>query len=749
MAITMQGSWTVRVRSKSAGFLQRFQIAGSDFADGTYAGEVATPAVFVTGSQWSINIQNQPDGGPWQDSGQRITFPSVSSGLVSFDIQSNDAGADQDYNDLVLTCSMPVSASEFVVYGNVQTYAGRCFFNPCYPWFWVIDSPLALERALGISELRPIIEKLYPERIPRPGPIPDPPPDFTPIVLPTGTQSVLGGIEFRSLALRADLPAPEELPAEKGRKKSKAMSADDRESAAVSQLKGTAHQIMFDAAPVSAGVQLLDRSDLLVIAGLADKFKIPFFCDVDDAPGLLLRFQEYDRTNSEKLGGPYTGTGAREDLGLAVTDEQGNYIFRFSRSPADFATEAADVASGESLSTQIFPDLIAQVLGTGFNVDQETAPYYNVPNLMRIDLCLPRDEVHPSTGCGGNPGFQRIGDILVMNAALGGNPNTLDADGRITCRNANAPAVDCAGWRGSLRFYICFGNSNVTSYSLRYKRVGIDTAYQFVGEGFALNHVPDFGPGYSGTPVGPTLRSVHVDGGAAITVETYDNHEGDSNWIENDLKLILNSFLYRPGDQPGSVDFKVEGYDAAGNRVAGTDDEIRLYIHNRTFILGRPNNSKGDIASITMGSVTLGDCALFELTDPKAPLTVTYRAVDPEGFLQSWGLTVTRGNNVSVPVNGVGGVPPSKAYTPPSSPSSCTSFTGTRDEPTATIADYVDTTLQPSSSADWLPTNINFCAFAFTLRVHDRVTDGRPGGTYPQVVFWQDLIGLSYTSPGP
>jgi hypothetical protein len=150
-----------------------------------------------------------------------------------------------------------------------------------------------------------------------------------------------------------------------------------------------------------------------------------------------------------------------------------------------------------------------------------------------------------------------------------------------------------------------------------------------------------------------------------------------------------------------------------------------------------------------MGSVTLGDCALFELNDPKAPLTVSYRAVDPEGFLQSWGLTVTRGNNVSIPVNGVGGVPPSKTYPPPGSPGSCTSFTGTRDEPTATIDDYVDTTLQPSSGADWLPTNVNFCAFAFTLRAHDRVTDGRPGGTYPQVVFWQDLIGLSYTPPGP
>jgi hypothetical protein len=72
-------------------------------------------------------------------------------------------------------------------------------------------------------------------------------------------------------------------------------------------------------------------------------------------------------------------------------------------------------------------------------------------------------------------------------------------------------------------------------------------------------------------------------------------------------------------------------------------------------------------------------------------------------------------------------------------------FTGTRDEPTADVDDYVLTTLQPDpTGADgpsWLPPDHNFCAFAFTLTANDRVTDGRTA--YPQVVFWQDLIGLS------
>src|SRR5262249_15845697 len=196
--------------------------------------------------------------------------------------------------------------------------------------------------------------------------------------------------------------------------------------------------------------------DLLTVSKFADKVKVIPFCDVEPAPGLLLEFQEYDRTNAEKAGGPYTGGGPREVLGLAATDEMGNYIFRFSRSLADIANETLDVAPGETLATQIFPDVIVQVLGTGMAVDFETAPYYNIPNVDRIDLCLAYGAVHPSGACAGHDRvFTKIGDILVLKAALDGHPNRFD-NGRITCRNANAPQVDCAGWRGDLRIYACF-----------------------------------------------------------------------------------------------------------------------------------------------------------------------------------------------------------------------------------------------------------------------------------------------------
>ena len=44
----------------------------------------------------------------------------------------------------------------------------------------------------------------------------------------------------------------------------------------------------------------------------------------------------------------------------------------------------------------------------------------------------------------------------------------------------------------------------------------------------------------------------------------------------------------------------------------------------------------GDIASIAMGMVTPGECALFELTSPNQTLTVRFRVQQPGGFLSSY-----------------------------------------------------------------------------------------------------------------
>ncbi|HFD32383.1 MAG TPA: hypothetical protein ENJ28_06750, partial [Gammaproteobacteria bacterium] len=127
MPITMQGNWTVAVKSKSAGFKQRFVIQGSsNSVDGNYTGEATTPPVNVTGDQWTITIEHLPKGrgASWQVSDDRLGTPSRSGGQVMFDILSNDSGADEDYNDLILTCSTAESPSDYVVYGKVRSYSG-------------------------------------------------------------------------------------------------------------------------------------------------------------------------------------------------------------------------------------------------------------------------------------------------------------------------------------------------------------------------------------------------------------------------------------------------------------------------------------------------------------------------------------------------------------------------------------------------------------------------------------------------
>src|SRR5262249_19689637 len=148
--------------------------------------------------------------------------------------------------------------------------------------------------------------------------------------------AVATGIEFRATQL--GLRSPAEGGAKAARRRAAAettepakLDADKQEAEAVSQLKGTAHLVQVNSAAVASGLSLLHRDDLLAIAKISDRYKIGFLCDVENAPGLLLRFQEYDRTAAEKLGGPYTGEGPRENLGLTVTDEVGNYIFHFSR----------------------------------------------------------------------------------------------------------------------------------------------------------------------------------------------------------------------------------------------------------------------------------------------------------------------------------------------------------------------------------------------------------------------------------
>ncbi len=208
MAINMQGSWTVRVKSKSAAFAQRFVISGASSGNGTYAGNTGTPAVAVTGSAWAITIENDQGSGHWVASKDVITFPAVSGPNVQFDIRSDDAGGDLDFNDLVLTCSTAHTLEDFIVYGNVSYYTGFCRFNPCFRFSLVIDNLAGLLAALENPYLRVPIEKLYPDRVRAalavpPRPLPDPPP-FRPLVVSLRESTALPPKLARALTLTRD-----------------------------------------------------------------------------------------------------------------------------------------------------------------------------------------------------------------------------------------------------------------------------------------------------------------------------------------------------------------------------------------------------------------------------------------------------------------------------------------------------------------------------------------------------------------
>jgi hypothetical protein len=721
MSVSMQGTWTILAKTKNAAFAQRFLIQGSSNGkDGIHSvPSVPSVPITVTGTQWSITIQNDKGTGTWVTSNERIGTPINNGSQISFDIKSDDSGGgDTDYDDLILNCSFTPSDSEFVIYGNVKSYSGLCRFNPCFPFpYLVIDTPLMLEQLLVNEKFRSVIQALYPERLrlfekkvkPRfrkPIPEPDPEP-FRPMMIPLSdseTGSVLAAQQLRSSTLTAQ--------------------ASDVQN-------------MQLAAKITVGSSVLSKySDSIIELAKAKDLLRPI-CITKARPGLLLRFQEYDRTAAELVGSPYTGEGERQTLGLTVTDELGNYIFRFSQTFADLADEVSDIPSGISTSTGLRPDIIAQIvasIGATPTVLYETALFSDVPNLKRIDLCIPADVLQQGTdNCLGTRAIQAIGNIFT----IPGVGNTLDADGRITATHASGPKITRGAWGGSLHMFACFlGKPEVKTYTIRYRKPGGD--WSFVQEAYV--HINKSAIGNPNSPlhkVGPFDVSLNVDGTERI-VPAYNNIEADSNWIETHRlrKIILHSNIYTAalyaGEGNGSVEFKIEGYNAAGNEVAGAQDTIRLYIDNRSMT--------GDIASITKGGGTPpGECALFQLATPNEALTVCFKVNHPGGFLASWDFKVYYGSatpatviDSTVPVE-----PLNVSY---NEATHGNNFYGTANGVAPDGDGYITVDLQPTSGA-WLPTGKTFCAFSFEVNGYPRITDGYSNFTGGRLDF--ELIGIS------
>ncbi len=771
MIITMQGNWNVRVKSKSAAYSQRFVITGAVSGNGTHSGTVGT-SVNVTGDQWSIAIQNNPGSG-YQLSDTQIKFPRQVGGNYEFEIWSNDAGSDEDFNDLILACSTPVNINDFIIYGNVSLYSGRCLFNPCRKGPFVIETLAALKEALKNAQLRAILEKHYPERVREDiiGPLPPDPPPFKPIVIDLYGEATQPKTQLLYKRL-------EEVPAKAKAKKDVTVSAySSRNFSLLNTVrKEPAPETAARAAAVN--VKLARAIDGLLLKN----------CSVSPATNTTLTFEEYDRTAAELAGGPYTGTGNRRLLGDTVTDMFGNYIFRFSFDMTFPGIEdSTDIAPGESIDVVAYPDVIVKVTGFApYEVLYESAPYYNIPNLRRINLCLPKSLIQPSSACFNGNLIGSLGNVFLggnqntsasfADAALRryGNGNHLEATGIISVGSSLAGFnIECAPWYGTIDFKGCMYDLAKTAtqnkarwYTIRIKREGAGD-WQFVSQNykhpkFHKRHLP----GYIGDDVGPVPKTLQVDGGPPVhDVPAYINIQReifvdgvDWEFSNFDRYMQLNTRLYDlvSGERtPGKFYVRVDCYDNAGNPVPDGTDMIALYIHNNRLNFGLAAPVFTDPAIVNSG------CGLFRLTDAQmnAPIQLSFMANDPEGFVHYFDLSMRRcptpmiALTINQPSPGstpAGPTPQPHPTTPAgrttlfngistSVPNTCDGYTGTIHE--FSDAGMINVEIQPApAEGGWIKPAEYFTSLSFYLIAYKRQTNGYNTGLSDDYEAWAQIL---------
>jgi hypothetical protein len=746
MFISMQGNWTINVKAKQAVFPQRFVVSGAASGNGVHNATVGMAPVPVTGNLWTIAIQNNPGAG-FQQSDTRLKFPVLQGGFYKFDIESNDAGADQDFNDLILTCSTPATLTDYLIYGNVSTYSGRCFYNPCYRGWLVIETAAALQAALQNPLLSDAIKRYYPHRMPpvivNPNP-PDPGP-FLPIMLSLdGSDQPVGKVAniFRR--------TQREITAGTDKKAAKDVNAEAPAEMTFERTVTTAS---------SRQLRSLDY-DTIALSKFADLGYL--WCTTSPASYLTLNFQEYDRSPSELAGGPYTGTGIRDFLGSIITDMNGNYIFRFTQSLSELINEVFnDVAAGENLFVQYRPDLIVSVPNISPPPASlyESAPYYNIPNLYRLDLCLPKSQVPGTSLCFNGNLIGSLGNVFVggnqntagsiANAALdrNGYNNHLRADGRVTVHNSQAGfAVDCACWAGLIDLKGCMYNVQrsqsdpiIKRYTIRYSQDGVN--WQFVTQSylhplFSKRNIPN----YNGDLVGPFPATLNVDGGGPVpNTPSYKNIQAEAffdgiDWEFSNLDryMQLSSGLYQ-GALPGRVFFKVEGYDAGGNLVPGAKDLIGLFIDNDPLGFSLDNVWFDDDGV----NIIKAECNLYRMTEAvlNTPLKIIFKANDKWGFLDHYDLGISKCGAGFAVVESIPGI--SSGSNPGNTdgmifpdPTGCPGYTGTADISKFGNLNSNQITYSPAPvpTKKWLESTESYTVYYLGLTASKRETNGYNSG---------------------
>ncbi len=735
----MQGNWSINVKAKNAAFAQQFIVTGAASGNGTYSGTVGSPTVHVTGNQWTIAILNNPGSG-FQLSDTRIKFPSIVSGNYVFDIQSNDAGADQDFDDLILTCSRPANVDNFMIYGNVTLYSGHCYFNPCRRRWIIIDTHLNLLKALENPKLKKVIEKLYPGRIPpviiNPNP-PDPPPDFIPMMI----------------NITDEIQLPDKQAALYRRMENQNLKSKSKEDNTGDDMLLSNYSFERTASLTSVSKSAVYHYDKVELGLFVEPSRL--LCYNEPGSNLTLAFEEYDRSASELAGGPYTGSGNRTALGNAITDSNGNYIFLFTQTPGEFLDEIFnDTGAGENIFVQMLPDIIVKVNQASpvFANVFESAPYFNIGHLKRVDICLPKEKVHPTSLCFNGNLIGEIGNVFIggnqninahtTSAALdrNGYNNHLRPNGKITVHNSQAGfRAECACWVGNVDVKGCMYNARrnnadpiITHYTIRYKKPG-DLTWGFVNESYLH---PKFSkrnlPNYNGDLVGPFTVNLKVDGGPAKSVPAYMNIQAqvfyngiDWEWTNLDRYMQLTTAIYQDVG-PGTVYFLVEGYDSAGNLVSGARDLIAMFIDNVPLGFSLDNVWFADDGI----NVIKAECNLYKMKDTalNTPLNILFKANDKFGFLDHYDLGISKCGTTFGIAESIPGI--SSGSNPSNTDSnSCPGYKGTSE-----LSKFGDNnshaiTYTPSAAeGGWLKADVGYSLFYVGLSAAKRQTNGYNSG---------------------
>ena len=758
MIIAMQGNWTVTVKSKSAAFPQRFVVQGATFGNGVKPGTPGT-SVFVIGTQWSISIQNDPGTG-WRASNTNLKFPVQSGGNYVFDILSDDGGGggDADFNDLILTCSAPVNINDFIIYGNVTLYSGRCIFNPCRKFPYVIDTYPGFIKAVKNPLIRDYIEEYYPERLHKivdPNP-PDPEPYFKPLVFDTDGQAM----QPKTSIIYKNKVTEEKKRSSNDTEKSSPFAAANFEKVSSSLLN-------------SADRTLLQSKNSIELVKSIDKlFNI---CHTDAGSNLTLTFEEYDRTSAELAGDAYTGTGNRRLLGDTITDMNGNYIFRFSFDMAFPGLEdSADFAAGEDVNVVMYPDIIVKIVEySPFQVRYESAPFYNIPNLKKINLCLPQSSVRVSSACFNGNLIGSLGNVFIggnqnttastsaANLRRYGNSNYLESTGTISVNSSLAGfGIECAAWGGSIDMKGCMYDAaksaaanTIKWYTIRIWREGT-SGLNYVSQNY--KH-PKFSkrnlPNYIGDDVGP----FYPNAGGILngTVPAYINIQREIfadgiDWEFSNLDrfMQLNTALYDiivGVRTPGRFFVRVDGYSSSGAIVPGATDLIALFIHNNGL------NFQMTAPKINDPLVVNAGCGLYRLSSSqmKTPIVFSFEANDHLGFVDNYSLTMSRcpGTAINLNANIEIDLPDNTdghftltgshlfpgGHNPLNVHHDCPGYRGTEDD--YSNAGLVNVEIQPPLVGDgWILTDEYFTIYSFGLTANQRVTNGYNSGlssTYP------------------